>query len=118
MIFSRFGHIKLGKDDEEPEYSYLSWFAMLFSAGMGIGLVFWGVAEPLSHYADPPMAKEGTPPAAQAALEYSLFHSRLHPWGVYTLIGLGLAYFNLRQTASGLVCSVFTRLLADMVHRP
>ena len=118
MIFSRFGHIKLGKDDEEPEYSYLSWFAMLFSAGMGIGLVFWGVAEPLSHYADPPLAKEGTPQAAQAALEYSLFHWGLHPWGIYTLIGLGLAYFKFRKNAPGLISSIFTPLLGDRVHGP
>lgn len=118
MIFSRFGHIKLGKDDEEPEYSYLSWFAMLFSAGMGIGLVFWGVAEPLSHYADPPLAKEGTPQAAQAALVYSLFHWGLHPWGIYTLIGLGLAYFKFRKNAPGLISSIFTPLLGDRVHGP
>ncbi|GAA5344326.1 glycine betaine transporter [Planifilum fimeticola] len=118
IIFSRYGSIKLGKDDEEPEYSYLSWFAMLFSAGMGIGLVFWGVAEPLSHYAAPPLAEKETPQAAQAALKYSLFHWGLHPWGIYTLIGLGLAYFKFRKNAPGLISAIFTPILGDRVNGP
>lgn len=118
MIFSRFGNIKLGKDDEKPEYSYLSWFAMLFSAGMGIGLVFWGVAEPLSHYAAPPIVEKETPQAAQAALKYSLFHWGLHPWGIYTLIGMGLAYFKFRKNAPGLISAIFTPLIGDRVNGP
>lgn len=116
MIFSRYGNIKLGKDHEKPEYSYLSWFAMLFSAGMGIGLVFWGVAEPLSHYSAPPLVEKETPQAAQAALKYSLFHWGLHPWGIYTLIGLGLAYFKFRKNAPGLISAIFTPILGDRVN--
>lgn len=118
MIFSRFGSIKLGKDDEEPEYSYLSWFGMLFSAGMGIGLVFWGVAEPLSHYAAPPIVEEETPQAAQAALKYSLFHWGLHPWGIYTLIGLGLAYFKFRKNAPGLISAIFSPIFGERINGP
>lgn len=74
LAFSRFGDIRLGKDDEEPEYSRFSWFAMLFSAGMGIGLVFWGVAEPISHYYNPPYGEGATAEAAKSSLQYTLFH--------------------------------------------
>lgn len=74
LAFSKFGDVKLGKDDEEPEYSRFSWFAMLFSAGMGIGLVFWGVAEPVSHFYNPPFGDPETPEAAKNALQYTFFH--------------------------------------------
>lgn len=81
LAFGKHGHIRLGRDDDEPEYSNVTWFAMLFSAGMGIGLVFWGVAEPLSHYMNPPAAAGMTPDAAREAMRYSFFHWGLHPWG-------------------------------------
>lgn len=73
LIFSKYGHVKLGKDTDEPEYSYLSWFAMLFSAGMGIGLVFWGVSEPIFHYSGPPAGEGFTNQAGRDALRYSSF---------------------------------------------
>lgn len=80
LAFSRYGRLELGADDEEPEFSTTAWFAMLFAAGMGIGLVFWGVAEPMSHYgAPPPGIAPGTPEAANAAMRYSFFHWGLHP---------------------------------------
>src|SRR5690606_28488757 len=80
LAFSRYGNLKLGDDDDEPEFSNPAWFAMLFAAGMGIGLVFWGVAEPLSHFAEPPPGIEArTPDAANAAMRYSFFHWGLHP---------------------------------------
>ncbi len=97
---SRIGNIKLGRDDEEPEFGVLSWFAMLFSAGMGIGLVFYGVAEPLSHYVTPPEAGgiDGqTDAAANQALELTLYHWGLHAWAIYVVIGLGLAYMTFRK---------------------
>ncbi|NLI89312.1 MAG: BCCT family transporter [Epulopiscium sp.] len=114
LIFSKYGNIRLGKDDDRPEYSNISWFAMLFSAGMGIGLVFWGVAEPLQHYLNPPMGIEGESlEAARMAMRYSFFHWGLHPWAIYTLVGLSLAYFNHRKGLKGLISSTFTPLLGD-----
>lgn len=114
LAFSKHGQIKLGDDDDEPEYSNLSWFAMLFSAGMGIGLVFWGAAEPLSHYLIPPEGAEGgTPQAARLAMRYSFFHWGLHPWGVYSLISLALAYFQFRKGYRGLISMTFIPLLGE-----
>ncbi|MBB3113431.1 glycine betaine transporter [Paenibacillus phyllosphaerae] len=114
LAFSRFGSIKLGADDDEPEYSTVSWFAMLFSAGMGIGLVFWGVAEPLSHYMEPPEgAQGGTPEAARLAMRYVFFHWGLHPWAVYTVISLSLAYFQFRKGYKGLISTTFIPLLGE-----
>ncbi len=97
---SRIGTIRLGKDDEEPEFGVLSWFAMLFAAGMGIGLVFYSVAEPLSHYITPPEAggiEGSTDAAANQAMELTLFNWGLHAWGIYVVVGLGLAYMTFRK---------------------
>ncbi|REJ08373.1 BCCT family transporter [Microbacterium bovistercoris] len=91
--FSRFGDIKLGRDDEEPEFSLMSWFSLLFAAGMGIGLVFYGVSEPLSHFANPRPGVTGTPEQlAQAALGQTYLHWGVHAWSIYVVIGLALAY--------------------------
>lgn len=98
--FTRIGKLRLGCDNEEPEFGLLSWFAMLFSAGMGIGLVFYGVAEPLMHYLSPPEAggvAGGTDAAANQALEITMFHWGLHAWSIYVVIGLGLAYMTFRK---------------------
>ncbi|SDH60984.1 BCCT family transporter [Agrococcus jejuensis] len=97
---SRIGQIKLGRDDEEPEFSTLSWFTMLFSAGMGIGLVFYGVAEPLSHMMTPPVGagvEPGTGEAGRTAMDLTLFHWGLHAWAIYVVVGLGLAYMTFRR---------------------
>ena len=119
LAFSKFGNIRLGKDTDVPAYSNRSWFAMLFSAGMGIGLVFWGVAEPLSHFMDPPQdATPQTPQAARLAMRYSFFHWGLHAWAIYTIIGLSIAYFTFRKGYSGLISSVFYPLLGDRVKGP
>ena len=81
LAFSRYGNLKLGGEEDEPEFSLGAWFAMLFAAGMGIGLVFWGVAEPMSHYTiAPPGIAANTPEAANAAMRYSFFHWGVHPW--------------------------------------
>lgn len=89
----RFGSIKLGRDDDEPEFGLLSWFAMLFATGMGIGLVFWGVAEPLNHFASPPPGTSGTTEQlAQQALTQTYLHWGIHAWAIYVVAGLGIAY--------------------------
>ncbi|CAN5354828.1 BCCT family transporter [soil metagenome] len=93
LAISRFGNIKLGKDDDEPEFGMLSWFAMLFSAGMGIGLMFWGVAEPLNHFANPPPGTDGSPAdVANAAMGRVFLHWGVHAWAVYVVVGLAVAY--------------------------
>ncbi len=98
LMMSRFGTIKLGRDDEQPEFGLGSWLSMLFSAGMGIGLLFWSVAEPMWHYASNPFAAEGLSQAsAQTAVRISFFHWGLHPWALYITVALGLAYFSYRK---------------------
>lgn len=91
--FSRFGDIRLGRDDDEPEFSLPAWFSLLFAAGMGIGLVFYGVSEPLSHFVSPRPGVTGTPEQlAQAALSQTYLHWGVHAWSIYVVIGLALAY--------------------------
>lgn len=116
LAFSKYSYITLGSDDDEPEFSNISWFSMLFSAGMGIGLVFWGVSEPVSHYINPPSGAGYTAEAAREAMRYSFFHWGLHPWGIYTLISLGLAYFTFRKGYKGLISWTFYPLLGDRVN--
>jgi choline/glycine/proline betaine transport protein len=97
---SSIGTIRLGRDIEKPEFSFGAWLAMLFSAGMGIGLVFYGVAEPLTHYVDPPRslgAEGSTDEAANNAMALTIFHWGLHAWAIYVVIGLGLAYMTYRR---------------------
>ncbi len=111
LAFTRYGNLKLGHDDDEPEFSTASWFSMLFAAGMGIGLVFWGVAEPLSHYlAPPPGVTPGTPEAAQAAMRYSFFHWGLHPWAIYAVVALAIGYFQFRRGGAALVSTATSSL--------
>lgn len=109
IAFSKYGKIKLGPDDSEPEHSTVSWFAMLFGAGMGIGLVFWGTAEPLNHYVSFGMG-EG---AATQAMTKSFLHWGFHPWAGYAVVGMSLAYFQYRKGAPGLISSIFHPLIGD-----
>ncbi len=110
--FSRYGKIKLGKPDDEPEYSTRSWIAMLFSAGMGIGLVFWGTSEPINHLHAPPFGIEaGTEAAALESLASSFFHWGLHPWALYAFFGMMLAYFSFRRGLPQLPSSTLYPLL-------
>src|SRR5690625_4212174 len=118
LAFSKYGNIKLGKDDDEPEYSTMSWFAMLFSAGMGIGLVFWGVAEPVSHYFVPAVGEGETTEAAANALQFTFFHWGLHPWGIYALIALVISYFYFRNTSPGPISATFYPLIGERVNGP
>lgn len=113
IAFSKFGNIRLGADDSKPEYSYISWFAMLFSAGMGIGLVFWGVAEPLNHYMAPLGVEAASTEAANFAIYTSFFHWGIHPWANYAVIALALAYMQFRKNKPGLISSIFIPLLGE-----
>lgn len=118
LAFSRYGDLKLGDEDDEPEFSMGAWFSMLFAAGMGIGLVFWGVAEPISHYASaPPGIVSGTPEAANAAMRYAFFHWGLHPWAIYGIVGLSIAFFQFRRKAPALVSSATEALPWKIVQR-
>src|SRR5687767_4172860 len=120
LAFSRYGRIRLGGEDEQPEFRTVSWVAMMFSAGMGIGLMFFGVAEPLSHMSSPPAgtAEAGTREAAQVAMEYSYFHWAFHPWAIYAVMGLALAYFVFRKGMPNLISTAFYPLLGDRVYGP
>jgi len=113
LAFSKYGSIKLGSDDSKPEYSTTSWFGMLFGAGMGIGLVFWGVAEPISHFVSPVGADPGTVEAANFAMRTSFMHWGFHPWANYSIIGLALAYFQFRKNKPGLISSIFIPLIGE-----
>ncbi len=117
VAFSRFGNIRLGRDDETPEFSLSSWFAMLFAAGMGIGLVFWGVAEPIYHFAGPPFADPKTPAAASEAMRTAVFHWGLHPWACYATVALVLAYFQFRKGYPGLISATLTPLIGEQAAR-
>jgi glycine betaine transporter len=118
LMFSRYGKIRLGEETDRPNYSTWSWLAMLFSAGMGIGLIFWGVAEPVFHYTSPPTGDGSTADAANLAMTYTYFHWGLHPWATYTIVGLSLAFFQFRRKLPGLISSVFYPILGERVHGP
>lgn len=112
LAFGRFANLHIGGRNAEPDFSNGSWFAMMFSAGMGIGLMFWGVAEPISHLMDPP---EGITPdtvaAAEAAMRYSFFHWGLHPWAIYALVGLTMAWFQHSLRGRGLISDMLQPVL-------
>ncbi|MFI9742351.1 BCCT family transporter [Streptomyces sp. NPDC052494] len=114
IALSRFGRIRLGADDSEPEFTNLAWIAMMFSAGMGIGLMFYGVGEPLQHFLSPPPASgvpAGTGAAARTAMEYSFFHWTLTPWAIYGIAGLALAYAGFRKGRGNRLSSAFVPLM-------
>jgi len=117
---SRHGKIRLGADDDKPEFRTSSWIAMMFSAGMGIGLMFFGVAEPISHLSAPPndVAPAGSSEAARVAMEYSYFHWAFHPWAIYAVVGLALAYFVYRKGQRNLISTAFRPLIGDRVDGP
>ena len=115
LAFSRYGSVPLGKDGEAPEFHTVSWIAMMFSAGMGIGLMFFGIAEPLAHFVEPP---PGTVPpesdkAIEVAMATSLFHWTLHPWSIYAVVGLAIAYSAFRRDRRQTISAVFTPLIGS-----
>jgi choline-glycine betaine transporter len=109
VAFSRYGRIPLGGDDEGPEFRTVSWIAMMFSAGMGIGLMFYGVSEPLSHFTSPPpgTVAAGSPEALDVAMATTLFHWTLRPWAIYAVVGLAIAYSTFRRGRRQLISSAF-----------
>ncbi len=115
VAFSRYGKIPLGRDDEAPEFRTSSWIAMMFSAGMGIGLMFFGVAEPLAHFTSPPpgTVPAGSPEALDVAMATTLFHWTLHPWAIYAVVGLAIAYSTFRRGRRQLISSAFAPLLGS-----
>ncbi|SER57482.1 choline/carnitine/betaine transport [Mycobacterium sp. 88mf] len=120
LAMSRYGNIPLGRDDDGPEFRTVSWVAMMFSAGMGIGLMFFGVSEPLSHYASPPpgTGEPGNPEAAQTAMATTMFHWTLHPWAIYAVVGLTIAYGVYRKGRLQLVSAAFEPLLGKRANGP
>ncbi|WP_026124297.1 BCCT family transporter [Nocardiopsis baichengensis] len=120
VAVSRYGRLKLGGPDSEPEYSNWTWFAMLFAAGIGTILMFWGVAEPISHFANPP--RGDVPPesvqAAQEAMGFTLYHFGLHTWTIFTLPALAFAYFVYRRGLPFRVSSIFQPFLGDRIYGP
>lgn len=113
IAFGRYGKIRLGEDDSKPEYSNMTWFGLLFGCGMGVGLVFWGVAEPLAHYLNPQGVKGATPEAADFAMKSFFMHWGILPWANYAVIGLALAYFMFRKKKRGLVSSILEPLIGE-----
>jgi choline/carnitine/betaine transport len=121
LALGKFGNIPLGKDGEKPEFRTISWVAMMFAAGMGIGLMFYGVAEPLYHYVSPPPGTvDGrTPDAIQTAMATSIFHWTLHPWAMYAVVGIAMAYGTYRLGRKQLISAAFTSLFGiRMVEGP
>ncbi|QDI92441.1 BCCT family transporter [Salicibibacter halophilus] len=117
FLISPAGKLKLGKPEEEPEFGRLSWITMLFSAGLGIGLVFFGAYEPLSHYAmHSPTGEIGTPEAATNALTFTFFHWGLHGWGVYSILALALAFYHFRNDQPALLSSTVQPIFRGKVN--
>ncbi|STO06943.1 BCCT family transporter [Exiguobacterium aurantiacum] len=115
LAFSKYGKIRLGADSDRPQYPFFTWIGMLFSAGFGVGLVFWGVAEPMSHFFTPPYADtQGlTVESARLAMAYSFFHWGVSQWSVFAIVGLIIAYFQFRRNADGLISTSLSPLLKD-----
>jgi len=115
--FSRYGDIRLGPDHATPDYSMLTWLSMLFAAGMGIGLMFFGVAEPLMHYLSPPTADKGSVAAVQEAMKMTFFHWGLHAWAIYAIVALVLAYFSYRHSLPLTLRSALYPLIGDKIYQ-
>ena len=123
IAIGRFGRVKLGPDDEAPEHSRSAWFAMLFAAGIGSILMFWGVAEPISHFGDPPRGPSlGVEPesvaAAADAMNFTFYHFTLHTWTIFTLPALCFAYFIHKRNLPPRVSSIFQPILGERIHGP
>ena len=118
LALSRYGDIKLGPDHSEPDYRNFTWFAMLFSAGMGIGLMFFGVAEPVMHFMAPPVGEGGTATAAREAMKITFFHWGLHAWAIYAVVALTLAFFCYRHGLPLTLRSALYPLIGNRIHGP
>ncbi|NBB84250.1 MAG: BCCT family transporter, partial [Alphaproteobacteria bacterium] len=117
LALGPWGRIRLGRDDERPEFSTASWIAMLFAGGMGAGLLFWGVAEPVSHFAAPPGAPGGTPDAARGAMVLTNLHWGFHAWSIYGVCALVIAYFSFRRGGKPLISTPLAGLIGGRTER-
>jgi len=117
LAISKYGKVRLGKDDALPEYSFPQWMSMLFICGLGVGLVFFGVTEPVSHFMDAPFAESGTAQAAADAMRTTFFHWSFLPWASYGVAGLCIAYFLHRKGLPTLMSSSFQPTLGDKIHK-
>ena len=118
VAITRFGDIRLGPDHAEPEYSLVSWFAMLFAAGMGIGLMFFGVAEPVIHFLEPPNGAGGDVASARESMKLVFFHWGVHAWGVYAIVAIVLAYFSFRHDLPLTLRSALYPIFGDRINGP
>lgn len=121
LAISRYGRFKLGSDDEEPEFSFLSWLGMLFSAGLGVGIVFWGVAEPLTHYLHSPFPEKISDQSAESArlaMGYTFFHWGISQWSIFAMAGLIVAYFQFRKKRDGLISTAMEPVFGEAYKRP
>lgn len=118
LIFSRYGDIRLGHQNEDPEYNLVSWIGMLFSAGIGIGLLYWGTAEPLYHFMAPPLGEPETISAAKQAMNISFLHYGLHVWAIYGMVALSLAYFHYRRGLPLAIRSTLYPLIGKKIYGP
>ena len=118
LIFSRYGDIRLGHQTEKPEYNLISWIGMLFSAGIGIGLLYWGTAEPLQHFMAPPLGEPETIAAAKQAMNISFLHYGLHVWAIYGMVALSLAYFHYRRGLPLAIRSTLYPLIGKKIYGP
>lgn len=119
LAVSKYGRIRLGGDHEKPKYSYFTWIGMLFSTGFGAGLVFWGIAEPMSHFTNTPSGMEGlSPEAGRQAMQYSFFNWGIHQWSVFTIVGLTLAYFQYRKNSGGMISDTLNPVIGKSGKKP
>jgi len=116
LALSKYGNIRLGGKDAEPDFSTFAWFSMLFSAGMGIGLLFFSVAEPIFHYDTPPMEVSSQAGAARQAMKFTFLHWGLHPWAIYSVVGLSLAFFTFNRGMPLTIRGVFYPVLGDRIY--
>ncbi len=116
LYFSSYGKIRLGGDDAKPEFTRFGWFSMLFAAGMGMGLIFWGVAEPIMHYAEPAIAEPKSMDALREGMRFSFFHWGFHPWAIYIIFALGIAYFHFRHKLPLAPRSIFYPILGEKIY--
>jgi len=116
LAFSKYGAIRLGGQEAVPEFKRSAWFAMLFSAGMGIGILFWSVAEPVFHFLEPPISESKSVPAAEESMNFSFLHWGLHAWGIYALVGMALAFFSFNRKMPLAIRSVFYPIFGNRIH--
>ena len=118
LIFSRYGKIRIGGVNAKPDFTYWAWFSMLFSAGMGIGLVFYSIAEPIFHYISPPYGDGYSIESAKISMQFTFFHWGLHAWGIYAVVALSLAFFSYNRKLPLTIRSVFYPLLGEKIYGP